>query len=200
MNEDLISVLILFGLVITYFSFKILSLKKEEKQAHEARQTMSYDSNTKCLTVLERSPQLKEALTIEAAHDIIANYTPDRIIYTGATVGGITTGGFHTEKGGYSMSLGGKTGKYYLSYKFAKYIVTSNPDPRQSQYQSDIVSFVRLTTSDFEEAQNHPILKKLVATEETKKGFHLSGDNILNLFRLTRDEADGVLNWLSGEN
>ena len=198
MDGTIVGVIVLFGGLLLWLLIIYLRSRTEEKEATVARQTFSYDSYTHCLTIKERTAELLNVVTIQEERNVIAKYRPDRIIYTGATVGGITTGGFHTEKGGYSLDFGEKTGYYYLSYKYAEDRITTNPNPGDSQYEPGIVAFVRLTTSDFEKAQQHPTIKRLIATEESKRKFDIRGDNVLNLIGLTKIDANYVLNWLSG--
>ena len=40
----------------------------------------------------------RPTFSVENAHTVFYNYHEGKVVYTGATVGGITTGGFHTEK------------------------------------------------------------------------------------------------------
>lgn len=56
------------------------------------------------------------SISIHSSSATLFTYTPDKTIFTSATVGGITTGGFDTIKGGYSASSS-RSGKGYLALK-----------------------------------------------------------------------------------
>ena len=70
----------------------------------------------KTLTLKVRSPEIGRVLKILPDYDYQTTYKPKSIVYTGATVGGITTGGFH-EEGGYEYVSGKtKNGKFNIYY------------------------------------------------------------------------------------
>ncbi len=56
------------------------------------------------------------SISIHSSSATLFTYTPNKTIFTSATVGGITTGGFDTIKGGYSASSS-RSGKGYLALK-----------------------------------------------------------------------------------
>ena len=64
---------------------------------------------------------------VKIAKDEVISYKPKEYVYTGATVGGVTTGGIH-EQGGYNYVSGYRdTGRYQLQYedeKFRRYLIT----------------------------------------------------------------------------
>ena len=43
--------------------------------------------------LVKRDPYIRKIISVTAEREVGATYTPDKIIYTGATVGGVTTGG-----------------------------------------------------------------------------------------------------------
>ena len=51
------------------------------------------------LTLLNQDPRIAEFIELKAYNPNLTSTTPQKLVYTGATVGGITTGGFHTVGG-----------------------------------------------------------------------------------------------------
>lgn len=188
-----------FGYVIIFFGGFILyvlwSNKKEKTMAQKikiANELFTYDIGRKSITLKKLDPRIKEFVKIEAERDLMVNYTPDKTIYTSVTVGGVTTGGFDTIKGGYSLSSGAKTGKYYLSYKYAQIL---NNEP-----MSDIICFAILSDDVFQAAMEDYHLKSLVASDNAKKFYNISDKNVLDLSSLTIRQAEVALNLFSGSN
>ena len=170
--------------------------ESEGVKKSKAEQYFTYNSFTNSIKLKRKSPEIKNAITIEAAREVFANYTPDKLLYTSATVGGVTTGGVDVIKGGYSITSGQKTGKYYLSYKYA---IDAPSSTGAAHYWSGLVSFIELSNEELEEVKKHPVLKNLIATDKTKDLFHLSGKNALDLISIPQSTAQSVLNWLAGE-
>ena len=122
------------------------NIKEEKKNRLEEIRPYAHLENGlfKALELKKRSSVLDGAFSIEAERNVNLSYTPDKLVYTGATVGGITTGGFHVEQGGYSVSSGAKNGKYNLYFKYADYYGTP---------LSQIVSTIKMNAEDYEYAK-----------------------------------------------
>lgn len=75
-----------------------------------------YNSYGKCLEIYKKHPKFPKMLTIE--NHTISKYTdvPERYVYTGATVGGVSTGGF-TKLGGYTDAQTLRTNKCVIMLK-----------------------------------------------------------------------------------
>ena len=97
------------------------------------------------LIVKKKSSVAASNLLVEAHREVFFKEVPDKIVYTGATVGGITTGGFHIQKGGTVYTEGNKTGKYSLYYRYASML---NNEP-----YSEVVSFLSLSDELMKEAE-----------------------------------------------
>lgn len=199
------SIAIVFGIVILFFVIKIKRSNAAISKAFENNNTLAYDDTCHLLTLQRRSSTVQSALTVEASHNVNLTSVPDKLVYTGATVGGVSTGGFHVQKGGNYASLGGKTGAYYISYKFAE---ESHDDYGIHQYIPALVSFVELTDYDFDLAKDNSILKKYIVSPETKKkfsSFYRSDQfnkctHLLFLNKLPKSDAEYIIKWMSGNN
>lgn len=82
-----------------------------------AQKYVKYEAYEKKLVVQERNGLIKRLLVVEEHINYSLKYNDPTLVYTGATVGGVHTGGFHVEGGDYSLSSAKKTGKFYLAYQ-----------------------------------------------------------------------------------
>ncbi len=146
--------------------------------------------------IKKRSPDVLKILDFHESHELYVNNTPDKLIYTGATVGGVTTGGFHVQKGGISVSTGAGTGKWFVSHEYAS-TVNNKPWP-------DTVSYMVLSEQLFSEAQKNPYLKELIVPKEAREKWRGSrndlADNqyLLNVVSMDKHTADCLKSWLAG--
>lgn len=152
------------------------------------------------LIIRERHPSLLDAIQVEASHDINVGYTPDKYIFTSATVGGITTGGVSKIDGGYHASLGAKNGSYYLSYKYAQYNQFND-----MRWSSGYVGAVSLNDTDYRIAMNNPTLKRYISDENSISYYSTGYDAIftnlearhsLSLSNMSKSDAEYVKSWL----
>ena len=164
-------------------------IKKLTEQNKEYDSYYTFLSDTRGanrLIIRKRGSLAQKAIKINAKHEIHCKEIPDKLIYTGATVGGITTGGFHVQKGGTQILMGKKTGQYYLSYELLP----------SYQNTSGIIVFIILNDSDFEEL-NKTELSQLVATKEEKDWYKISDKNVIDVRDLSQNQAKALVSWLS---
>ena len=194
------SAIVVIGIIVIYFLCQNSESKAVSQEVAQIRTSLSYDRTGKLLILKSRTSNNRNVIKAETSHDINLTSVPDKLVYTGATVGGVSTGGFHVQKGGNYVSLGAKTGQYYLSYKYA--------EAYNGKYLSDIISFVELTASDFALAKNNSVLKRYIATPETQKRFgefYSSSQlkkctHLLFINDLSKSDAEYIIKWMSGNN
>lgn len=104
----IISLICASGALLLFF---ILSAIAEDKS-----NALEYDSFTKKLTVHNIKPKNMLSIKVVSVKNYYMKYHPSETIYTGATVGGIHTGGFHQTKA-YHSTEAYNTGKAKLIYK-----------------------------------------------------------------------------------
>ena len=148
------------------------------------------------LTVNQKSTLGANNISLVPCYEIFTKDVPDRIVYTGATVGGITTGGFHIQKGGTAYSYGEKTGKDLLYYKYA--------DVVNDQPYACAISFLQLTDELLEEAREHPVMKKLIVSDSQLEVLHRlffnsKLKNLISLLSIDEETAKEVKSWLGEE-
>ena len=114
-------ILILFVSIFTFLlpplTFSGLGWDAKLAKERENRYAfVSYDVSSKTLTILNRTPKLSRFISIKKVFIMDYEHIDPKLIYTGATVGGVTTGGFHVQKGGYKEHVS-DSGKYQLIHK-----------------------------------------------------------------------------------
>lgn len=198
----LVGVFAVFVAVETYYE----KLQKREKDH------IIINEKDKTAELFKRSDVSASYLSF-AEHDIsYTKYNPSQLVYTGATVGGIHTGGFHTTKAHYSSHSQGRAGKYYIYSKDHNGKVV-------------IIQKIILTEELLEEASKSATIKKFIVgnclelkydTPETKltaaeydilRNATMSYDHATQLnitqraflaSQLTRADCVAILNWVSG--
>lgn len=146
--------------------------------------------------IKRRSADVLKVLDFHESHELYVKDTPDKLVYTGATVGGVTTGGFHVQKGGISVSTGAGTGKWFVSHEYAS-TVNNKPWP-------STVSYIVLSEQLFSEAQKNPYLKERIVPKEAREKWRGSrndlADNqyLLNVVSMDKHTADCIKSWLAG--
>lgn len=151
------------------------------------------------------------ALYVSANRDYNIQEHPAELVYTSATVGGITTGGFHINEAYRTESLGGKTGTYsiYLRRANTNYRLTNiglQPDMIESASKHPVVSqFLDGDTLRLKHnvAINVPANVREEAMKYNKVGRYDVAAKLLRPYKsareLTREECEAVIAWMSGE-
>ena len=153
---------------------------------------------TGVLRVRKKSETAIKALEFKEIHDIHVTTTPDKLVYTGATVGGVTTGGFHVQKGGTSASIGSGTGRWGITYRFASEF--------NGQPWGDTVVYMQLADQLFAEAKQDAILQKLIITKAERKQWRTISSTeeladvpcLLRVIGMDEQTANYLKNWLAG--
>ena len=115
---------IVAAFIVVIFAL-ILSSTLEEKRKRKLKDSVNvygiaadYNNASKTLYVENRNSGFKDCFSIRPLTRTVAGYSQEKIVYTGATVGGITTGGFHKEGGVNAKTI--KTSKSHLFYSYLK--------------------------------------------------------------------------------
>lgn len=202
--------LIVFGVV--FIVVLILIVRKVEKNIWEEFSHITFDEKKNSAKLYKRASISGKSIEIRADYNLTYKYNPAKIVYTGATVGGVTTGGFHTEEEHYALGSGGKSGKYYLRAKLSA-----------GKYMS--IDRIHLTDELVEEAKQNPNVKKFLrgktlvlahrgkATQlkedeqdvymravqrHDEAAMYAASQRAINAKKLTREECESILKWISG--
>ena len=113
---DFLLMLCAIGVLSVIFIFKDHLKYKERKEVNDlSKDSISYNSHTDTLTIQKRDCNISKILEIVPYKRVKYGETPEKLVYTGATVGGVTTGGWHKTGGFYGQDVG-KSGKVQLVY------------------------------------------------------------------------------------
>ncbi len=142
---------------------------------------MVFDQANHELTLKKQDSSNRKVLKVSEMWNHTINYEPEKYVYTGATVGGVHTGGVHKE-GGYNYLSGTSTGKYEIWY--------DNSMPYETNFTSGGVQRIKL--ADY----------KLVANAKNNKyvSRYLQGNTlVLGYKTLSKQECKNIISWLCGE-
>lgn len=148
-DSDLGTILSFVGGFVAVILFETNRGKKQTA----AKDYLYYSTSTNTLTVSARKPANANVIKVEEMVDYNLNYHPSKIVYTGATVGGIHTGGFH-DAGNYYTLDGTSTKKYHLVYKGAGV----------SSEEYCPIKTIKLDASLIEAAKKNPVISQYLKT------------------------------------
>lgn len=110
-----VAIVVVIALILGALFFETFYGKKEKEKLAE----LAIYKN-QALTLQGRHPMLKYFLKVKPVVHKNYKYNDPKLVYTGATVGGITTGGFHVQGGDYTEQIS-NSGRYELI--FNKFLV-----------------------------------------------------------------------------
>lgn len=196
-----IAVIIFFAVMCWYAYNAGVKPLIEANAEKKTESYISYNNYSNTLDLKKRGAPIAKAVKIAADKDYTTSYKPEEYVYTGATVGGVTTGGIH-KQGGYEYISGeAKTGKYQL------------------QYNGQYISKIQLTDELFREAKNSRIKnyldyskKQILMNEEVKASdtvrFAMNSGNMTAARDMymremkagfpTYEKAKSILDWICG--
>lgn len=104
---------LIFGPFIQLAIVDKLHGNKIRQENERLNKLISYNDGT--LSITARDPGFQHRITVVPITHTNYKYNDPKLVYTGATVGGISMGGFHVEGGNYTK-LESKSGKFCLMY------------------------------------------------------------------------------------
>ena len=168
-------IVIMMAVFVSLFLSPLVYIKFVEDIRASAveRKGASFNSNSNTLEIERRGRYLKDLLKVGSAKITNYKYVDPKLVYTGATVGGVSMGGFHVEEGGYRDEVL-QTDTYQLIYK----------DPwTELNYP---VEWIDLSADCLNAAKKDPKISKLVF----RNSICLTGASDSTWSKLTKD---GVL-------
>ena len=206
-----VSGVIIFGLIIAAIvAFFVIMIRWADDSKY-----VEYDANNKTLLLHSRAPKSAERIEIKRYEHAHFQYNPAELVYTGATVGGISMGGFHVNEAYQSIGLMEKTDKYELHYgkegmietikcdfligdnkaikKFKKdnnTLFLENKPEKSKQKNSDI------TDETTNKVKSEMLLNALQNNDYEKMSI-LTKETILSK-KLTLSECNQIKDWIAG--
>jgi len=115
---DVLHMIIAIALCFAVLQLRAVTAGKEITAANELlKDHISFNERDKTLTVKKRDAKIAKVLGIQPYTRTEYGYTPEKLVYTAVTVGGITTGGVQKTGGHYAREAG-KTGKASIIYTY----------------------------------------------------------------------------------
>ena len=182
--------------------------KNLKKGQSETKGMIWYDTENRTIKLTDRHPSFKERFSFEHYESSKVVYQEEKLIYTSATVGGVTTGGVDKVVGIQSEAV--KTNKFELVYEYAT----------KDTIKKGFVEKITLTDELLKQAQKSNIAKyikgndilvvdELVESTDVIRGYlkighTASAANVMNEDKLrtmpTLDKCKAIVNWVSGED
>lgn len=193
--------------------------KNKLKAAHEkTKNILEFDEKTGVITIKQRNKDIAKQFNFENYVSTRHGYAQEKIIYTSATVGGVTTGGFD-KVGGYGTEKK-KTDKYNLIYQYV--------DSETNSTKKICVTKIKLSDELAKKAQNSKVkeylnakgnsiivITELQSSEKEKQAYvnlhRISGGGYTtHLANLEEDDkirtlptlkkCSDIISWISGNN
>lgn len=184
---------IIFFIVIVIVVGGQQGKKAEAERVVELRQYLEFDEFNNHIKIKKRSSALKGEFFVNENRNNYLTYTPDKLVYTGATVGGVTMGGTHVEKGGYSVHTGSVNGTYSLVYRHGK----EEWRNYEKTWSPSMCASIELKDEDFAYMKkNFPKIR--VATKKHNI-FFLNKTNTLLLLGCPREDLEKIITWLCSD-
>lgn len=191
------------GLIICLF-LAMRSIKKDAVR----KDFYSFNAEENTVTLYSSNPKLlRREIKIVPYYECTLKFNPAELVYTSATVGGVTTGGFHVNKASYSPASIKKSGKYMLNtvYSEAQIRIIILPDHLHAAAEADPIVGQFYKNGRLVLEHTGPDTKLTPHEEDmARRAREEHRDDILIFYtkrattakHLTRDECNAVLNFI----
>ena len=186
--------------VLGYLALRYIAGIKWKKDMNNRKKSLELFSFEKisqlglgCIILQQRGSLIRDYFTVEAHHNYAISTIPDKHIYTSVSVGGVTTGGVSTIKGGMKPTDMGATGYYFLCYK--------HKNAFETNWSYEGIDCIVLPSDLLDTVKGDAVLRKYIVTEERRKDKILEyyPENSLNVSKMTFKDCLYLLDWLCGE-
>lgn len=169
-------------------------------------------SKAKSITVRKQCSVLAKCISVSQFYYRETNYTDPTLVYTGATVGSVHTGGFHVNPGTEKAGAIKKTNKYQLYLwpydTILQEIILADEalaEAKKDKFISSFLSGNRIILrhqgriSKFEQdIMKDYLLNNNQTAAQKNAGSYITGQAVVKT-KLTKEECKAILNWLAGK-
>lgn len=197
-------------IVVVFAGGKTIIRRKRGKKADEQSKHYTYSEEDKTMTLFQRSKISYAAVHWDPLYEHDLKYNPSKLIYTGASSGGVSMGGFHTTEAYYQERPTKKSGRYiaYLQFHdgsriYIKEIILVGKvldEARKNPQISEFLKGDRLVLLNQNAKSN--LDGKLSASDIANGGNvvqYAYMDSLKANVGITLAEAEIINNWLKGE-
>ena len=202
----IIMVIVLLAFMFFCLIMAVKSAEQIENRKNACRRAEKYVSyHNQTLFVTKRDPEIANIFTIQPYRKTQYGYSPEKLIYTGATVGGVTTGGWHKSGGFYARDRGntGKVRLYYYYESDNKFVTSElerielSPELARQAQSSNIAQYLSGNTIVI----RHPVKNMDAAVGAMQLGYKDMAFNIIEDAKIaaspTIDKVRDIINWLA---
>ncbi len=191
--------------VILSIATCILCMSLDDIEKNSKSKLATYDKETRTLFLHKRCYETGKLIKIKEYKHAYYKYNPAELVYTSATVGGITTGGFHVNEASHSVSALNKTDKYDLYYGNKGIIDTikfnnTNIPTKLEKYKKGANTLYLLNSINNKELYDTNRLFKLYSATASNDLVTQSQmtEAYAKEIKLTYSECKAVKDWISG--
>lgn len=195
------------ALSITIIVLVALMIARKRKKKKATATNLFYDKNSQTLMLQNRTKTNKLVFSVENAPDFTVHFEPEQWVYTGVSVGGVHTGGYHKE-GGYHYTKPVPTGKHFIIFdNCIDHAIVDRIrilDPKILQLAKENTFISQFLEGDILELkhelvrQNEDKVKSAIELEQMDVAIRfMKQDHFSTL--LTKVECKKVIAWLCGE-
>ncbi len=197
-------------IVVFYVGGRLIIKHIRVKKGDEQRKHYTVSEEDKTMTLYQRSKISYSVVHWDPLYEHDLKYNPSKTIYTGASSGGITMGGFHTTEAYYQERPTKRSGRYiaYIPFHdgtriYIKEIILVGKVLDEARNNPKISKFLkgdRLILLNQDAKSN--LDGKLTASEIANGGTvlqHAYMDSLKTNVGITLAEAEIINNWLKGE-
>lgn len=194
--SEVAAILMMVFIIIAYFVWAC----KREREGF-------YNTEKRTFHLRARGPALRNHIVIKPYKHPSLKNNPAKLVYTGATVGGVTTGGFHVNEAYTSISGYTKTDKFELHYENkgvidtieASFDINDSPNIKKfKKGKNKLVLEKRHARKKMDEISAEHLQQALI-NEDYETASYYTRDSII-ASKLTREDCERVLAWLCGED
>ena len=195
---------------VVYIGGRLIIEHIRGKKGEEQSKHYTFSQEDKTMTLFQRSQISYAAVHWEPLYEHDLKYNPSKTIYTGATSGGISMGGFHTTEAYYQEAPKKRSGRYiaYIQFHddtrlYIKEIILVGKVLEEAKRNAKIRKFLkgdRLVLLNQNAKSN--LDGKLSASDIANGGTVIQYaymDSLKANVGITLAEAEIINNWLKGE-
>ncbi len=111
-------IVMILAIALVMIAGKSIINKKRDKKGEEQRNHYTFNKEDGTMTLLQRSKISCAAVHWDPLYEHDLKYHPSKTVYTGASVGGVSMGGFHTTEAYYQERPTKRSGRYIAFIQF----------------------------------------------------------------------------------
>lgn len=195
------------ALSVAIIALVALLIFRKRKKKKATVTNLFYDKYSKTLMLQNRTKTNKLVFSAENAPDFTVHFKPEQWVYTGVSVGGVHTGGFHKE-GGYHYAKPAHTGKYVIVFdNCIDHAIVDRIrilDPKVLQLAKENAFISQFLDGDILELKhdfvhkNEAKVKAAIELQQIDVAMRFMKQDHFNTL-LTKEECKKVIAWLCGE-